>query len=66
MNTVRLWEGHFSNCNNANVSPLLVVFIAGINAQLVMVAMLKNSVLQLRIYSINECYCICCGYHGNK
>ena len=45
MNTVRLWEGHFSNCNNANVSPLLVVFIAGINAQLVMVAMLKNSVL---------------------
>ena len=70
---------HFNSDNSYSESPILVqvfmsmacrlLFIAGKNAQLVMAHMLRNSVLQLRICSIMQCYCvlcICCSFHGNK
>jgi len=47
----------------------MLLFIAGENAQLVVVTMLENNVFQLRICSTKLCYCalcICCGFHGNK
>ena len=57
---------HFSSGESGSGAPLLVqilmsaarrlLFIAGQNAQLMVVAMSKNSVLLLRIFSIKQCY----------
>ena len=67
VSTLRLQMVHFSSCNSNSWSPLLLqifmstacrlLFIAGENAQLMVATMLKNSVLQLIICSVKQCYC---------
>ena len=57
----------FSSGDSDSGSPLLVqffmskacrlLFIAGENTQLMVLTMLKNSVMQLRICSMKQCYC---------
>ena len=79
VSTVMQRVGYFSNGDSDSRSALLVqIFtsaacrlfsIAGENAQVLVVTMLKNSILQLRIFSVKQCYCalfICCSFHGNK
>ena len=79
VSTVRQWMVHFSSNGSNSGSPLLVqiclsaacrlLFIAGKNAQLMVVVMLKNSVLQLRMCFIESYYCavcICCSFYGEK
>ena len=77
VSTLRLEVVYFSTGDSGS-SPLVqmftsvayrVLFIAVINAQLMVVAVLKNSGLKLSICSIKQPYCafcICCGFHGNK
>ena len=76
---VRQWVVHFSTGDSYSGSPPVVqvftsvtcglLFIAGENAQLILVTVLKKSVLYLRICSTKQCYCalcILCSFHGNK
>ena len=77
--TLRQWVMHFSSGNCNNGSPLLVqivrsvvcmlLLIPGGNMQLVTVSAWKNSLLQMRICSMKQCYCgvyICFSFRGNK
>jgi len=69
----------FSSSDSNSGSPLLVqvlrsmacrlLLIAGENAEIIVVTVLKNSVYYLRIFSIKQCYCALCisdCFHGNN
>ena len=79
VSTVMLWVVLFHTGNNDSGSALLVqiftckacrlLFITGKSASPVVTAMLKNSVLLLRMCPIKHCYCtlcICCSFNGNE
>ena len=79
LSTERQWVVCFSSGDRDCGSPPLVqifmsttcslLFVAIKSAQLLVLTILKKSIVQLRICSINQCYCtisIFCSCHGNK
>ena len=79
LSTMKQWMVCCSSGHSNSESPPIVqvvlraacrlLFLDGINATLMVMTVLINSVLQLRICTMNLCFgalCIYCSFHGNK
>ena len=72
--TARQWLVSFYNGDSGS-PPLLQIFmsiaymfllITDKNARLMVMTMLKNSILELRIWQLYWDHCICCSFHGHE